>query len=62
MPIYDYTCAACGYKTTKLVPLSERDGTYYCPVLRSKDCDKEPMKREITAPAHTPGKWYQGKR
>lgn len=45
MPIYGFTCEACGHQFDRLQKISDPDPTI-CP-----ECGKEAVKRQVTAPS-----------
>lgn len=48
MPLYEYTCPACGHRAEKVRPVADRD----CPLLCTcNDLEGTPMQRVLTAPA-----------
>ena len=55
MPIYAFTCAACGHSFDRLQKLSDPDPSA-CP-----DCGASAVKRQLTAPSFrlSGGGWYE---
>jgi len=55
MPIYAFTCAACGHSFDRLQKLSDPDPET-CP-----DCGASAVKRQLTAPSFrlSGGGWYE---
>lgn len=46
MPIYDYSCAKCGHRFEKLVPLADRNENQECPMCKSE------FGKHIITPVH----------
>ncbi|QQG32318.1 FmdB family regulatory protein [Citrobacter phage CkP1] len=54
MPMYDYTCEACGEKVEKMRKVSARDRDFECPIL----CCEGRMRRNVSAPKAVHGGFY----
>jgi len=55
MPIYDFSCSACGHSFERLQKMSDPDPTV-CPA-----CDKPSVSRQVTAPSFrlAGSGWYE---
>lgn len=55
MPIYEYVCNECGHQLEALQKMSD------APLLECPDCDKEALKKKISAPGFrlSGSGWYE---